>query len=79
MQQSKPHFCYTASGVLIVDQRVLLLKHKKIKNLAYSGGHVKRGEFFIQAAEREFFEETGLNVKAISYPAFNLGYHRNDK
>lgn len=74
MQQSKPHFCYTASGVLIVKQRVLLLKHKKLQTWLTPGGHVEEGEFFHEAAEREFYEETGLKVKAINYPEFNLDF-----
>ncbi|MFA6814131.1 MAG: NUDIX domain-containing protein [Candidatus Pacebacteria bacterium] len=74
MQEVKPQFCYTASGVLIVDQRVLLLKHKKLGTWLTPGGHVEEGEFLYQAAEREFFEETGLKVEAISYPSFNLDF-----
>lgn len=74
MQQVKPHFCYTASGVLLLNQQVLLLKHKKLKTWLTPGGHVEKGEFFHQAAEREFFEETGLRVKAISHPNFQINY-----
>ncbi len=71
MSKIKPQFCYTASGVLIIDERVLLLKHKKLKTWLTPGGHLEEGEYLHQAAEREFFEETGLKVKAISPPDFN--------
>jgi 8-oxo-dGTP pyrophosphatase MutT (NUDIX family) len=72
MPELKPRFCYTASGVLIINQRVLLLKHKKLGTWLTPGGHVERGEFLYQAAEREFFEETGLRVQTISHPAFKI-------
>lgn len=78
MQQITPRFCYTASGVLMVKNRVLLLKHKKLKTWLTPGGHVEKGEFFHQAAEREFFEETGLKVKAISHPNFNIDYKETE-
>jgi len=79
MNKAKPQFCYTASGVLIIDQRVLLLKHKKLKTWLTPGGHLEEGEFLHQAAEREFFEETGLKVKAISPPNFDLNFDQQDK
>jgi len=72
MEEPKAQFCYTASGVLIVNKRVLLLKHKKLGTWLTPGGHVEKGEFLHEAAEREFFEETGLRVKAISHPVFQL-------
>jgi len=79
MNKIKPQFCYTASGVLIVKQRVLLLKHKKLKTWLTPGGHLEEGEFLHQAAEREFFEETGLKVKAISPSNFDLNFDKKDK
>lgn len=72
MAEPKAQFCNTASGVLIVNKRVLLLKHKKLGTWLTPGGHVEKGEFLHEAAEREFFEETGLRVKAISHPAFKI-------
>ena len=79
MQQLKPNFCHTASGVLIVDRQVLLLKHKKLGTWLTPGGHVEKNEFFYQAAEREFFEETGLRVKAISHSTFDLDFQSKAK
>jgi 8-oxo-dGTP pyrophosphatase MutT (NUDIX family) len=78
MQQVKPHFCYTASGVLIIKKRVLLLKHKKLGTWLTPGGHVEKGEFLHEAAEREFFEETGLQVRVISHPAFKVDFTDKD-
>jgi len=65
MKKLSPKICQTASGVLIVAGRVLLIKHKKMGCWMTPGGHLDEGEFLYQAAEREFWEETGLKVKAI--------------
>jgi 8-oxo-dGTP pyrophosphatase MutT (NUDIX family) len=58
--------CPTAAGVLIHDDKVLLVKHKKLKMWLPPGGHIEAGEQPHQAAEREFFEETNIKVIAIS-------------
>jgi len=78
MPELKPQFCYTASGLLIIDRRVLLLKHKKLGTWLTPGGHVEKGEFFYQAAEREFFEETGLRAKTVSPPTFNQDFKETE-
>lgn len=62
---SAPKICYTAGGVLIHDKKVLLIKHKKLGFWLNPGGHIDEGELPHEAAEREFFEETGVKVKAI--------------
>lgn len=62
-----PKFCYTAAGVLIFENKVLLVKHKKLKIWLNPGGHIEAGELPHQAAEREFLEETG--VKVVAYDA----------
>jgi 8-oxo-dGTP pyrophosphatase MutT (NUDIX family) len=60
-----PKLCYTAGGVLIHDNKVLLIKHKKLGIWLNPGGHIDEGELPHQAAEREFFEETGVRVRAV--------------
>lgn len=60
----EPKVCYTAAGILIHEGKVLLVKHKKLKIWLNPGGHIEPGELPHQAAEREFFEETGLRVQA---------------
>lgn len=60
-----PKLCYTSGGILIHENKVLLIKHKKLKNWLNPGGHIDEGELPHQAAEREFFEETGVRVKAL--------------
>lgn len=59
-----PHFCLTASGCLIHQGKVLLVKHRKLEMWLNPGGHLDPGEKPHQGAEREFFEETGVEVEA---------------
>lgn len=61
-----PKICFTASGILIHQNRVLLIKHKKLQVWLNPGGHLEGDEVPHQAAEREFFEETGVKVRAIN-------------
>jgi 8-oxo-dGTP pyrophosphatase MutT (NUDIX family) len=61
-----PKICNTASGFLVDNGRVLLVKHKKLGYWLAPGGHIEDDELPHQAAEREFWEETGLKVKAVS-------------
>lgn len=61
---SAPKICYTAAGILIQDRKVLLVKHKKLGIWLNPGGHIEGAELPHQAAEREFFEETGVKVTA---------------
>lgn len=60
----QPKVCYTAAGILIHENRVLLVKHKKLGIWLNPGGHVEGDELPHQAAEREFREETGVEVRA---------------
>jgi 8-oxo-dGTP pyrophosphatase MutT (NUDIX family) len=59
--------CLTAAGCLIHNDKVLLIKHKKLGFWLNPGGHVEEGELPHQAAEREFWEETGVKVKAAPF------------
>lgn len=61
-----PKICMTASGFLIYQDKVLLVKHKKLNMWLGPGGHIEDDELPHQAAEREFLEETGLQVKVYS-------------
>jgi 8-oxo-dGTP pyrophosphatase MutT (NUDIX family) len=60
----QPKICYTAAGILIHERKVLLVKHKKLGIWLNPGGHIEGAELPHQAAEREFFEETGVKVVA---------------
>lgn len=57
--------CLTASGVLVQQNRALLIKHKKLGLWLNPGGHIEVDEAPHITAEREFKEETGLQVRAI--------------
>ncbi|WP_353431809.1 NUDIX domain-containing protein [Polynucleobacter sp. MWH-UH23A] len=50
----------TASGLVIRDNKVLLIFHPHIKKWFQPGGHIDEGESPIEAAVREVYEETGL-------------------
>ncbi len=60
-----PKLCYTAGGMLIYEGKVLLVKHKKLGIWLNPGGHIDEGELPHEAAQREFFEETGVKVVAV--------------
>lgn len=74
LQSYKAKICYTAAGHLIVDGKIMLIKHKKLQSWMSPGGHIDENELPHQAAEREFFEETGLKVKAISSQELDLDF-----
>ncbi len=50
----------TASGLVINDDKVLLIFHPYIKQWMQPGGHIDEGERPVEAAIREVFEETGV-------------------
>ncbi|MEL9989809.1 MAG: NUDIX domain-containing protein [Thermoproteus sp.] len=55
--------CVVASGILIEDGKVLLIRHKRLGVWLYPGGHVEPNETPSEAVVREFAEETGLEVR----------------
>jgi 8-oxo-dGTP pyrophosphatase MutT (NUDIX family) len=64
LQDIDAKVCLTACGCLIHEGKVLLVKHKKVKIWLNPGGHIEDNELPHIAAEREFWEETGIKVKA---------------
>lgn len=69
LQRYQAKLCLTVAGVLIHDQKALLVKHKKLGFWLAPGGHVQADELPHRASEREFWEETGIKVTAIdAYP-----------
>jgi 8-oxo-dGTP pyrophosphatase MutT (NUDIX family) len=64
-----PKLCFTVSGCLIVEDRILLVKHRKAGVWLTPGGHLEPNELPHQGAEREFLEETGISVK-VSHRGF---------
>lgn len=59
--------CYTAAGCLVHNNKVLLVKHKGLQIWLNPGGHIDQDELPHQAAEREFWEETGVKVRAVRF------------
>ena len=62
----KTTYNFICSGYLVKDKKVLLVLHNVFHKWVPPGGHVDPGETFAEAAEREFWEETGLRVAAVS-------------
>jgi 8-oxo-dGTP pyrophosphatase MutT (NUDIX family) len=50
----------TASGLVIHENKVLLIFHPYIKRWFQPGGHIDEGEIPVDAAIREVYEETGF-------------------
>ncbi|HCC84275.1 MAG TPA: hypothetical protein DEP87_01190 [Candidatus Pacebacteria bacterium] len=67
LQAFQARICSTVAGYLIQDQKVLLVKHKKLGIWLAPGGHVESGELPHRAAEREVWEETGVRVEAVDF------------
>jgi len=65
---------FTATVIIIDDQRVLLIYHRKLKKWLPPGGHIDINELPTDAACREVKEETGLDIELI--PQENLWVDR---
>lgn len=68
LQQFDAKLCYIAIGVLIHQGKTLLVKHKKLDIWLAPGGHIDPDELPHTAAEREFKEETGVEVTVATPP-----------
>jgi len=61
---------FVASGFLVSNGKVLLVKHKKLGLWLPVGGHIEGNETPEEALKREAMEEAGLEIEALSKPAF---------
>jgi 8-oxo-dGTP pyrophosphatase MutT (NUDIX family) len=64
---------FTASGVVISQQHVLLVHHKRIGAWLPPGGHIEDFEMPEETAVREILEETGVRVEVICDPLPDTG------
>ena len=57
---------FTATTFIVQDGRTFLLYHKDIRDWFPPGGHIHTDELPDEAAVREVWEETGLDVELLS-------------
>lgn len=57
---------FVATAYLVENQKILLLKHKKLKKWLPPGGHLDENELPHEGALRETLEETGIYAEIIS-------------
>ena len=59
---------FTASTYIVDENKVLLLKHRKLGAWLQPGGHIEENELPHETAFREALEETGIKVEFESCP-----------
>lgn len=57
---------FVATALIVHDDQVVLLYHKKLKRWLPPGGHIDAPELPDAAAVREAFEETGLTIELVA-------------
>ncbi|PWU23472.1 NUDIX hydrolase [Candidatus Cerribacteria bacterium 'Amazon FNV 2010 28 9'] len=65
LSDQKVKRCLVVAGWTVHKGKTLLVKHKKLGMWLAPGGHIEENELPHEAAEREFFEETGVIVRAV--------------
>jgi ADP-ribose pyrophosphatase YjhB (NUDIX family) len=56
---------FVATTFCVNNNKVLLVKHKKLNMWLPPGGHIDENELPCEAAVREFKEETGLDIELV--------------
>lgn len=65
MENIEKHFCVSVFVYDKYSKKFLLVHHKKMGTWVQPGGHVEINESPEEAAIREVFEETGLEIKIL--------------
>lgn len=52
----------TASGLVFLNNKLLLIFHKKLQKYLQPGGHLEDDSSLVEAAQREVLEETGVQT-----------------
>jgi len=66
MNEEKKTKHFTSSALIVDNNKVLLVYHKKLDVWLYPGGHIEQDENPDEALLREVKEETGLDVEIVS-------------
>ncbi len=61
----------TVGACIVLDGKILLMRHKKLNKWLFPGGHIDLSETPDMAIIREVKEETGLNLKLINFSELN--------
>jgi len=67
---------FTVATFVVHQDRVLLLRHRKLGLWLPPGGHIEPNELPDEAAVREVFEETGLRCELVGSPGLAIDYPR---
>ena len=67
---------FTVAIFVVVDERVLLLWHRKLQKWLPPGGHVEVDELPDEAAIREVREETGMSVELVGERGLPISHPR---
>jgi 8-oxo-dGTP pyrophosphatase MutT (NUDIX family) len=62
---------FTASGIVLSGDQVLLVEHRKLGWWLYPGGHIEPDEDPAQAVLREVAEETGITGQIVAETRFS--------
>lgn len=76
------NFKYRVSGIILKDNKILIVKMCDNTFYCLPGGHVKMGESTIESVKREIKEETGYNIVepkliAITENFFSSKFNKN--